>query len=85
MLASSVYRDRLCEKRPGLPCAGDSQFQPAPIDPPHDIAEPHSHNGATSGKQYLRKGKKMLDRQKRRGRKETALFCDSRIREESAP
>lgn len=27
----------------------------------------------------------MLDRQRRRGRKETALFCDSRIREESAP
>lgn len=74
MLAAGVYRDRLCEERPGLPCAGDSQFQPAPVDPPHDMAEPHSHNGATSGKQYLRKGEKNAGQAKKEGKKRNSTL-----------
>lgn len=34
-----------------------SQYQPAPTDPLEDTTEPLSHDGDTSGKVYLRKGR----------------------------
>lgn len=39
----------LCEARPGLPHAGHSQFQPAPMGPTWGTAVPSTQNGAPWG------------------------------------
>jgi len=46
------------EERSGIPCAGHTQFQLAPVEPPQGTAEPLSQDGAASRKSYIRKGKK---------------------------
>jgi len=43
----------------GLPCAGHSWSQLAPIAPPQDMSEPLSQAGSTSGKTYSKKGQKL--------------------------
>lgn len=48
---------KAAEERPGLSCAGHSQFQSAPTNPPQDTAEPRSHDGDTSGEACVRNGK----------------------------
>lgn len=52
-----------CEERLGLSWAGYSCFQLFPMDPPQGTGEPSSQDGVSSGKTYLRKGR-------RHGRKE---------------
>lgn len=47
----------LWEKRPGLLCAGHSQFLLAPQDPLQDTAQPLSPAGAISRKTYFIKSK----------------------------
>lgn len=47
----------LCEKRLGLPCAGDSRFLMAPMDPLLGTAVPLSQVGGPLGKHVLERAK----------------------------
>lgn len=71
----------------GLPHArhGSSEFQPGPVVPPQDRAEPVSQTGGTFGKTYLRKIKNTLQAMRsQRGWKKRVRNSSvgSRVREE---
>lgn len=50
VLALGGCKEVLCEEGLGLPCARYNRFQPAPMDPQEDTAEPLSHGWGTTGK-----------------------------------
>lgn len=51
-------RGNLSEERPGLPCAGHSWFQLAPMGTPQGTAESPCQDSSVCGKVYLRNSKK---------------------------
>lgn len=55
----------VCYERPGLPWASHGLFQPAPMAPPPGMAGPSRQDGGSSG-ETVKKGYKMLDRQRKK-------------------